>query len=155
NNLGILLCDELKNYGEGIECLRKAIELDPKHAGAHYSFGVILCDHLRDYGNAAACFRKVIELSPKYADAYISLGNALQGQKKLPGAVAAYKKAIQLEPKDALAHNNLAWLLATCSDTRLRDPGLAVALAKKAVELAPQNWSCLSTLGVANYRTGD
>jgi tetratricopeptide (TPR) repeat protein len=51
--------------------------------------------------------------------------------------------------------NNLAWLLATCPDLKLRDPGQAVAHAKKAVELAPDNRPAWNTLGAAQYRNGD
>src|SRR5262249_62215753 len=48
-----------------------------------------------------------------------------------------------------------AWLLATCPEVKLRDPGRAVALSEKAVHLAP-NWAGgLNTLGVAQYRAGD
>jgi len=35
-----------------------------------------------------------------------------------------------------LAHNNLAWLLATCPDASLRDGSRAVELARKAEQLA-------------------
>lgn len=62
---------------------------------------------------------------------------------------------IELLPQDAGAHNNLAWLPATCSDAKFRDASHAVTLAKKAVELAPSEWTYVNTLGVAHYRTGD
>jgi tetratricopeptide (TPR) repeat protein len=56
---------------------------------------------------------------------------------------------------EALALNNLAWLLATCPDPDLRDPSRAVGLAKKAVELAQAAPEFRNTLGVARYRAGD
>src|SRR5262249_40893931 len=104
---------------------------------------------------AVAALRNAIELNPKDANAHYHLGMTLCAQKEWDEAVAAYKKAIELNPKFAQAHNNLASLLATCSDAELRDPALAVALAKKAVELAPRHWVYLNTLGVASYRAGD
>jgi tetratricopeptide (TPR) repeat protein len=55
----------------------------------------------------------------------------------------------------ALFQNNVAWSLVTCSDPCLRDPGWAVELARKAVELEPQSAMCFNTLGVAQYRAGD
>jgi len=55
----------------------------------------------------------------------------------------------------ALQYNNVAWLLATNPDTRLRDPHRAVELAKKAVELAPMQGMFWNTLGAAHYRTGE
>jgi tetratricopeptide (TPR) repeat protein len=70
-------------------------------------------------------------------------------------AAAAYGRAIELDPEDALARNNLAWLLATCPDAKLRDPGRAVELAKRAVELAPKEGNFFNTLGAAQYRAED
>ena len=60
-----------------------------------------------------------------------------------------------LTPKNADACNDLAWLLATCSDIKLRNPGRAVELAKKAVALAPKGGFYWKALGVAHFRTGD
>jgi eukaryotic-like serine/threonine-protein kinase len=51
--------------------------------------------------------------------------------------------------------NSLAWLLATCSDSQIRQPDEAVTLARKAVELAPEKGNNWNTLGVAYYRTQD
>src|SRR5262249_7545307 len=53
-------------------------------------------------------------------------------------AASDYDKALQLDPDSGLVHNNLAWFLATCPDANFCDPGRALTLAKKAVELAPQ-----------------
>src|SRR5262249_21424523 len=75
--------------------------------------------------------------------------------RDVPGAIAAYKSAIALAPPHAQPHNGLAWILATCADARLRDPRLAVALAKRAVQLAPRNPNYSNTLGAAHYRAGE
>jgi WD40 repeat protein/tetratricopeptide (TPR) repeat protein/tRNA A-37 threonylcarbamoyl transferase component Bud32 len=78
------------------------------------------------------------------ATAYARLGRyreALADYQRLPNSVSA--------------QNDLSWLLATCPETKLRDPARAVALAKKAVELAPEEGSYWNTLGTAHYRAGD
>jgi tetratricopeptide (TPR) repeat protein len=49
----------------------------------------------------------------------------------------------------------LACFLATCWDSRLRDPPRAVALARKAVACNPRTGTFWNTLGVAHYRAGD
>src|SRR5262249_12726502 len=58
-------------------------------------------------------------------------------------------------PKAAVAHNHLAWLLATCPEAKYRDPKRAVGLAPTAVLIAPKLGAAWNTVGVANYRAGD
>jgi serine/threonine protein kinase len=70
-------------------------------------------------------------------------------------ASGAYGKLLELAPASAVGHNNLAWLLATCPDSKIRDPRRAVELAKKAVELAPIEGNYWNTVGIAQYRAGD
>jgi eukaryotic-like serine/threonine-protein kinase len=70
-------------------------------------------------------------------------------------AIEAYARAIEVEPTDAESLNNLAWLLATCPELKVRAAAKAVALAQKAVDLDPKDGSYWNTLGVARYRAGD
>jgi tetratricopeptide (TPR) repeat protein len=70
-------------------------------------------------------------------------------------ALAGYQAVLDRDPKRAPTLNNVAWLLATCPDARLRDPARAVELAKRATELAPQYGYLWNTRGVAHYRAGD
>jgi tetratricopeptide (TPR) repeat protein len=58
-------------------------------------------------------------------------------------------------PKTLQSMSNLAWLLAVCPDPMFRDPKRAVELAKKAVQLEPENGGSWNTLGVAHFRNGD
>src|SRR5262249_41408420 len=51
--------------------------------------------------------------------------------------------------------NILALLLATCPETKLRDPKRAAELAGKAVRAAPNEGTFWTTLGAARYRCGD
>ena len=68
-------------------------------------------------------------------------------------ARADREKASSLLPKDPMALNNRAWTDATGPITQ-RDPERAVALARRAVALAPGQQLTLNTLGVALYRAG-
>jgi tetratricopeptide (TPR) repeat protein len=70
-------------------------------------------------------------------------------------AAGDYESAWKQAPREADTNNNLAWLLATCPDEKLRDPARAVTLATKGVELAPQNWMYWNTLGIAQYVAGN
>jgi Flp pilus assembly protein TadD len=58
-------------------------------------------------------------------------------------------------PQAVSSMNNLAWLLATCEETRLRDAARAVELATQATTLDGGERTCWNTLGAARYRAGD
>ena len=68
-------------------------------------------------------------------------------------ARADREKADSLLPKDPTALNARAWTAAT-GPVAVRDPERAIALAKRAVALAPEEQLTLNTLGVALYRAG-
>jgi tetratricopeptide (TPR) repeat protein len=82
---------------------KKAIELKPDDADAHYNLGVNL-SALGNKEEAVAAFKKAIELKPDDADAHYNLGVNLSALGNKEEAVAAYKKAIELKPDDADAH---------------------------------------------------
>ena len=99
--------------------------------------------------------RTAIEFDPKSASIHGNLGGALAKQGNLDAAIACYRTAIELDPTNAKFHNGLAWLLATGPENKLRDPNQAVELARKAVELEPEQGGYWNTLGVACNRVGD
>ncbi len=55
---------------------------------------------------------------------------------------------------DPEALNGIAWFLATCRDSRFRNPRRAVELAQKAVACEPKAGAVWNTLGVAHYEAG-
>lgn len=77
-------------------------------------------------------------------------------QKQYGRAIQAYEDALRKQPDFAAAHNNLAWLYATCDDPNYRDPGAALQHAKRAVQLS--NWQeveFVDTLAEAYFANGD
>ena len=77
----------------------------------------------------------------------------LQQAGQLGEAIAVYRRAADRSPDLALAHNGLAWLLATAPPPHRRSDE-AVVHARRAVELAPGESMSLNTHGVALYRAG-
>jgi tetratricopeptide (TPR) repeat protein len=77
-----------------------------------------------------------------------------QSEGQFAEAIADYREVIKLNPMHTGAHSLLGMCLATAPDPRLRDPKLAVASAKKAIELAPADPSPWNTLGMAYYASG-
>ena len=68
-------------------------------------------------------------------------------------AIKVYEKIIDLDPSDALALNNLAWILVTAPNQGLRDNARALDLAGKAVSLKRLP-AFLDTLAQAYYANG-
>jgi tetratricopeptide (TPR) repeat protein/serine/threonine protein kinase len=135
--------------------LSQAIRLDPKEAKAWTNRGAAY-SYQGQPDKAIADFSRAIELDPKFVYAWYGRGNAYSYQGQPDKAIADFFRAIELDPKNAAAHNNLAWLLASRLDaTKLRDPGRAVELAKKAVQLLPEEGHCWGVLGAALYWAGD
>lgn len=80
---------------------------------------------------------------PKDAGFRFYLGDLALAKRDLPEAEKQYREVLELQPENALALNNVAWLMATA-----KKPG-AVALAEKAVELLPDRPVIMDTLATA------
>jgi Flp pilus assembly protein TadD len=131
----------------------KAILLAPGNAWHRWDRASIY-KALRQYDKAVADYSKGIELEPKNAWAWNNRAFTFQLLQQYDKAIGDLQKVAELE-NSAMAWNNLAWLLATCPEPKLRDPQRAVEFAKKAVELAPKDGTIWNTLGAAHYRAGD
>jgi cellulose synthase operon protein C len=71
------------------------------------------------------------------------LGDLALAKRDLTAAETHYRQVLEVDPDNALAMNNIAWILATQGK-----PG-AVAMANKANELAPDRPPVLDTLALA------
>ncbi len=132
----------------------KAIELDPKLAVARSNRGVVY-ERLGQLDKALADYSKAIELDANNLPALKNRNAVYFALGQWDKAVADLARILELAPDNAEPHNDLAWFLATCPDAKVRGPGQAVELAKKAVELSPKEGNYWNTLGVAHYRVGD
>jgi tetratricopeptide (TPR) repeat protein len=122
----------------------------------------------------ALCEKLVAEVpeQPRYRTelvrSHFGQGITLQFTERLAEAMQAFQQALDAyrpssgttdspvnQSQVASVHNELAWLLATCPKAGFRDPGRAVQLAKRAVELAPLEGMFWNTLGAAHYRAGN
>ena len=87
---------------------------------------------------------------------YNNLGIALARQGKVFEALDAYRAALRIKGDHINAMNNLAWLLATCPDDKLRNGVEAVRLAEKARALGTNgtNPHMLDVLAAAYAEAG-
>ena len=69
--------------------------------------------------------------------------------------MAEYRQVLAVKPDQPEALNNLAWLLATCSDAAVRDGAEAVRLAEQACRLSGYKQArALGTLAAAYAEAG-
>ncbi len=153
NNLGDLLARQGQS-AQAIEQFQKALEIDPDYAKAHDNLADLLFAQGQWQG-AAENYQQALKQAPDSIHAHYQLGLAFRCLGKSAAAIAQFQKVLELNPLHVTAQNDLAWILATCSDASLRDGPKAVELAQRAVKLsagvAPQ---ILDTLAAAYAETG-
>ncbi|MGH7981275.1 MAG: tetratricopeptide repeat protein, partial [Limisphaerales bacterium] len=86
-----------------------------------------------------------------YADTALKLGINDQLEHRDKDAEAQYRDVLQMDTNSIYAMNNLATLLATDSDPRLRDGGRAVKWARRACELTQYHEPALIYTLAASY----
>ncbi len=102
-----------------------------------------------------ADFSDAIRLDPRLLSAYLERGRAYARLDRPDRAVLDLGEAVSLAPRFALAHNELAWLLATSRHDGVRDGKKAVEHARIAVELAgADNPGYLDTYAAALAEAG-
>ena len=88
------------------------------------------------------------KLHPDHVAFWIHLGDVALERGDGPGAQRAYAAALARAPDNAVANNNLAWVLVKTS------PNESVIHALKATELAPKIPAFWHTLGTAHLAAG-
>jgi tetratricopeptide (TPR) repeat protein len=138
--------------------LSEALTLNPMYAKALLFRGAAYLK-LDQADKAVGDFSKFLDVAgpkhPQTIEVYLLRARAHTYLTQFQEAVTDYQKVLQLAPNIAEAHNDLAWLLANCSDPKFRDPARAVQRAKNAIQLAPKQGIFWNTLGAGHYRAGD
>ncbi len=94
-----------------------------------------------------------VERNPQDARLHSMLGSFYYQDKAYSHAIEAYEKSLELAPGDPETLNNLAWLYATCEETRYREPSKALVYAIHASALKPAP-HILDTLAETYYVNG-
>jgi len=102
--------------GEARQAYARALQLDPRHGGAHLNLGRILHEagELRE---AEVHYRCALRDCSRRAVAAYDLGVVLEDQGLLDDALLAYARAVEADPGLADAHHNLARLLERLGKT--------------------------------------
>lgn len=109
----------------------------------------------RQYTSAEAGIREVLRDDPGNTIAEFMLATVMIERQNYDEAISLLEGMIQRHPDEAQIINNYAWILATASDYRYRNPARALELARDAVLLAPDNYHIWSTLAEAHYINGN
>lgn len=125
---------------------------EPRAYGRRYSAAMAR----EDYAQAMADANKFIELYPDSPWHYVLRGRVYTAVHDRQGAVSDYEAALAIEPEHSVALGELAWLLATSPEDRLRDGPRAIELATRACTLSDwENAALIDTLACALAETND
>jgi tetratricopeptide (TPR) repeat protein len=167
--------DAVPPYRQAVDLARQLVADSP--TVAEYRRNLLLSErslarlllHLDRFSEAEQVYRQTIALDEKQAGASPNLAADRVGPSESHAALAdllcitgrfreaaeEYRRTLEARPTSAEWQWKLAWFLARCPDPQFRDPGRAVALAKKIVELPPEEEEPAgSSLGVRDFRQG-
>ena len=153
-NLGLELISA-ERPDEAAEQFSEALKYQPDSDKLHNSLGIALSQQGK-LGPAAAEFEKAIQLNPEFPWPRLNYAVVLQKKGLAGAAVTNYSKALELQPGWAEALDKLAFLLATCPDTRWHDPAKAIRLSTQANDLTQRKSpDLLDTLAIAYAASGE
>ncbi|UVW35116.1 sulfotransferase [SAR92 clade bacterium H455] len=107
NNKGLVLAKKLRRYDEALDCLNKALEINPLLADAHNSLAVMYKE-IGDIALAEQSVRTALSIKEDYPEAHNLLGIVLKAKGDSNGAAESYKRAIEIAPEFAIGHRHLS-----------------------------------------------
>lgn len=127
SSMGLLL-GEQDQFNRAVEYHHKALQIDPDYAGSHYNLGITLAAQ-KKHEEAIKAFETAARIDPYFDMAYYNWGASLNQLGKTNEAITLYKKAIEIIPRNDMT-KNLAWILATYHDEKVRNGAEAVYFAE-------------------------
>ena len=109
----------------------------------------------KKYAAALPLLERVTRAQPGNAVAHVNTASAWLGLKDHGKAVASYRATLKTAPRMPKALNNLAWILATHPDPKIRSGAEAVTVAERLCELSKYTSPVsLDTLATAYAEAG-
>ena len=146
---------KLEKTEDALRDFDTVIRREPQYGPAYKRRGIARLQ-AKMYEKSLRDFSQALKLSAPDAELYNNRGMAYAALNNYAFAINDYKQALEINQKEApQISNNLAWLLATCSDSTHRNGELAIQYAKQACELS--QWSyygALDTLAAAYAENG-
>jgi tetratricopeptide (TPR) repeat protein len=101
---------QLAKYGEAVQSLTRAAQLEPRVARYHHDLGSALIEDGKA-DRAISSFRRALRIDDTLAEAHNDLGTAYYDKGWYAEAEACFRKAIALKPDHGIAHANLGAVL--------------------------------------------
>ncbi|MFN0125460.1 MAG: ASPIC/UnbV domain-containing protein [Verrucomicrobiales bacterium] len=142
-------------FREALNELTAASQINPGDDRLRLDIG-LLHFRLGEWATARESFRAVLASNPENAFGEYHLANTEVRLGNLPAAIAGYRKALRKEPKMLEAANNLAWILASHPDPKLRGDQEALELTRRLCAVTDnKDPRYLDSLSVALANSGD
>jgi tetratricopeptide (TPR) repeat protein len=144
------------DYEAAIRDYSHAIRLDPKNPMFHGMRAVARAE-LGDVDGVIADCDAALQLDKECRPAYKLRAISWRLKKEYGKAISDFEEALRRNPSDRRCLQEMAILLATCRDDKLRDGKRAVKLARQLFT-GPVSWAdpgCLATLAAAYAEAGD
>ena len=101
---------------EIIAAYQKALEIDPKSAGAMVNLGTLYFN-AKNWKAAEKYYSQALETDPNYALAHFNLGNLYDERGNRAQALEHYLAALKLSPEYADSHYNIALLYQSSNES--------------------------------------
>lgn len=133
----------------------EALRIDDRDHQTLNTVGVIYMEGGK-LAEALPWYQRALEIDPLNTMARANLAITLHSLGRIAEAVPLYRENLRLRREWPIGANNLAWILATSPDDKLRNGPEALALAQKAcASAAHKDPGYLATLAAAQAETGD
>ncbi len=153
SRLGLVYAEH-KDFRQAEEHYRRHVELNPRSPVALTNLANILPE-LGRTDEAVELLRTSLQHDPRYEAAHRALWVTLRYASRWREAIDALHAALAVLPNDRSLMFELAWLLASAPDARLRDGAEALRLAKICHDASPDDPRNLDVLAAAYAELGD
>jgi tetratricopeptide (TPR) repeat protein len=137
------------DFQHSVGILESAVKAVPDDFRVNFFLGVAYSRVGRN-PDAARVLEKARQISPRDTEAIAQLALVYDGMKRTDDSDSLYEEALRINPEFSLALNNYAYSLSERGLQLER----ALVMARKALEVAPDNPSYLDTIGWIYFRLG-
>lgn len=143
-----ILLSRKNDYKGAMEQYLKAMELDPDFVAARSNYVQLMVEQGR-IQEAIESLGGELKRDPNIREGYSMLGLLLDVAGLKSEALRVFAAGLVSDPNNLKILRELAWIKATSKDAQWRNGAEAVRLAKRAVELAPEDPDFLQVLAAA------